>query len=296
MRRISVIGSINVDMVIKASKRPLKGETILGDEFSIHPGGKGTNQAVAIARLGGNVKMFGCVGDDVYADEMIRNLETNGVDTRHIKKCKGISTGVASITVAENDNSIIVVKGANDLVDIDYINSIKDEILKSDYVLLQYEIPISTVEYVVDLCSKKNIKIIINPAPIADVSKETLEKADYITPNEHEAALMFKNVRSIDQILKNYPKKIIVTLGKQGASYFDGNTIVNIPVFNKGVKVVDTTGAGDTFSGAFVRSLAEDMDIKEAVEFAQYASGISIEKFGAQEGMPKLEEVIKRQQ
>jgi ribokinase len=293
MNHISVIGSINVDLVVEAQKRPVKGETIFGDGFSIHPGGKGANQAVAIARLGGNVKMFGCVGDDVYGDVMIKNLRDNGVDTENIKKVENVSTGVASITVAENDNSIIVVKGANDCVDTEYIDSVKDEILGSEFILMQYEIPMETVEYVVNLCHENDIRVIINPAPIDKISPESIEKSDYITPNEHEAVLMFEGEKDIEEILRKYPGKIIVTLGKNGASYFNGSDIVNIPIID-GVNVVDTTGAGDTFSGALVKFLADGMAIEEAIKSAQCASGISVEKFGAQEGMPTFEEVEKR--
>lgn len=293
MKRISVIGSINVDLVVEAQKRPVKGETIFGDGFSIHPGGKGANQAVAIARLGGNVKMFGCVGDDVYGDVMIKNLRDNGVDTENVKKVESVATGVASITVAENDNSIIVVKGANDCVDTEYIESVKDEILGSEFVLMQYEIPVETVEYVVNLCHDNDIRVIINPAPIDKISPESIEMSDYITPNEHEAVLMFEGEEDIEEILRKYPGKIIVTLGENGASYFNGSDIVNIPIIDD-VNVVDTTGAGDTFSGALVKFLADGMGIEEAMKSAQYASGISVEKFGAQEGMPTFEEVEKR--
>lgn len=293
MNRISVIGSINVDIVVEAQKRPIKGETIFGDAFSIVPGGKGANQAVSIARLGGNVRMFGCVGDDVYADAMIHNLRDNGVDVTNVKKMDNVSTGVAVITVAENDNSIIVVKGANDCVDLEYVKSLKDEILKSDFVLMQYEIPLKTVEYIIDLCHENGIRVIINPAPIADIGAEYIEKADYITPNEHEAVLMFEGMENIEEILKKYPEKIIVTLGEKGASYFNGKEVVNVPIID-GVKVVDTTGAGDTFSGALVKFLADGMDIEKAMEFAQCASGMSVERFGAQGGMPTLEEVEAR--
>ena len=293
MNRVSVIGSINVDLVVEAEKRPIKGETIFGDAFSIVPGGKGANQAVAIARLGGDVKMFGCVGDDIYADAMIKNLRDNGVDVSNVKEISNVSTGVAVITVAENDNSIIVVKGANDHVDIEYIKSIEAEILKSDFVLMQYEIPLDTVEYIIDLCYENGIKIIINPAPIAEISPESIEKADYVTPNEHEAVLMFEGMKDVEEIIRTYPKKIIVTLGENGASYFDGTRIVNVPIISD-VNVIDTTGAGDTFSGALVKFLADGMNIENAMKFAQCASGISVEKFCAQGGMPTLDEVEAR--
>jgi len=224
---------------------------------------------------------------------MIKNLRDNGVDVSNVKEISNVSTGVAVITVAENDNSIIVVKGANDHVDIEYIKSIEAEILKSDFVLMQYEIPLDTVEYIIDLCYENGIKIIINPAPIAEISPESIEKADYVTPNEHEAVLMFEGMKDVEEIIRTYPKKIIVTLGENGASYFDGTRIVNVPIISD-VNVIDTTGAGDTFSGALVKFLADGMNIENAMKFAQCASGISVEKFGAQGGMPTLDEVEAR--
>ena len=293
MSRISVVGSINVDLVVKTKKRPMKGETVFGEKFTLKPGGKGANQAVAISRLEGKVKMFGCVGDDIYSNMMLENLKTNNVNTKNIKKIKNISTGIASITVSENDNSIIVVKGANDYVDIEYIKSVEDEILKSDYILMQNEIPIDTIKYVVSLCLKNNIISIVNPAPAEKMDFKTLEMIDYLTPNEHEALKIIEGINEVDEILKKYPKKIIVTLGEKGVKYYDGKYIKNVPA-NRNINIVDTTGAGDTFSGAFVKAISEKMNIEESVKFAQVASGMAIEKFGAQEGMPTLKELESR--
>jgi len=293
MSKISVVGSINVDLVVKTKKRPLKGETVFGDKFSVKPGGKGANQAVAIARLGGKVKMFGCIGDDIYSNIMIENLKKNNVNTENIKSIKNTSTGVASITVSENDNSIIVVKGANEYVDLNYIKSVEDEILKSDLVLMQYEIPIETVEYIVELCYKNNIITVVNPAPIKKIDVKVFGMVNYMTPNEHEALKMFQEIEDIEELLKKYPEKIIVTLGEKGVIYHDGASIKKIEA-NKNLNIVDTTGAGDTFSGAFVKAISEKMNIEEAVKFAQFASGMSIEKFGAQEGMPTLKELTER--
>jgi ribokinase len=294
LKKIAVIGSINVDMVVKSNRRPMSGETIFGEDFSIHPGGKGANQAVAIARLGGDVKMLGCVGDDLYGQEMIKNLRGNGVDADHVKRMEGVTTGIASINVAENDNSIIVVKGANNFVDRAYIDSVINEIIEVDFVLLQYEIPMDTVEYVIEICREKQIKVIVNPAPYQTTRPDMIERIDFIIPNEHEASKMFDNTGDIDHILKKHPGKMIVTLGHNGAAYNDGNSIVYIPAMDD-VAVVDTTGAGDTFVGAFTKRLADGGDKKTAIMFAQVASGLSIEKFGAQEGMPSMAEVMERQ-
>lgn len=293
MSVISVVGSINTDLVVTANRMPKKGETITGDNFSIYPGGKGANQAVAIAKLGGDVQMLGCVGDDVNSTIMLENLEKNGVKVDYIKKVHGVPTGTASITVAENDNCIIVVPGANDHVDKSYIDSIKPQLLKSKYVLVQYEIPLETVEYVIEICTQNDIKVVVNPAPVQKVDIELLNKVQYITPNEHEAMLIFDGYDNINSLLKDYTNKVIVTLGEKGAAYSDGEKVINIPVIDN-VNVVDTTGAGDTFSGALVKALSDDLSIIDAITFAGWASGMSVEKFGAQEGMPTISELKER--
>ena len=161
--KISVIGSINMDQTVTAERIPLKGETLHGDTLSYIPGGKGANQAVAMARLGADVEMFGCVGDDSHGQALIDNLAENGVKTGNIRKIAGVPTGLAIITVGENDNTIIVVSGANGKVDCEYVDSIKEDLLKSDYVVLQHEIPEATVEYVVNICHENGIKIVLNP-------------------------------------------------------------------------------------------------------------------------------------
>lgn len=290
---ISVVGSINADFVINAQRRPSIGETVFGEDFHIYPGGKGANQAVAIAKLGGNVQFFGCVGDDVYAKLMIDNLKKHGINTDYVQSVKSVSTGVAVITLADGDNSIIVVKGANEHVDIEYIDRIKPKLIESEYVLLQNEIPFQTVEYVVELCYKEGIHVILNPAPACELKDGLIEKIKYITPNEHEALMLLRGYSSLDALLQEYPEKIIVTLGARGAAYYDGQNMMSVPAMPH-VRVVDTTGAGDTFSGAFIKAISDGTDIKAAIEFAQCASGMSIEKRGAQEGMPTLLEVRKR--
>ena len=189
--KISVVGSINMDQTVTAERIPLKGETLQGDTLSYIPGGKGANQAVAMARLGADIEMFGCVGDDSNGQALIDNLAKNGVKTGNIKKLAGVPTGLAIITVGENDNTIIVVAGANSKVDCEYIDSIKGELLKSDYVVMQHEIPAETVEYVVNICYENGIKVVLNPAPAREVKKEVLDKITWLTPNEHEAKILF---------------------------------------------------------------------------------------------------------
>jgi ribokinase len=292
MSLISVVGSINMDLVVTSNKRPGKGETIIGNEFRVIPGGKGANQAVAISRLGGKVQMFGCVGDDNYGKIAIQNLKDNGVFVDFLKPVSEVTTGVAVITVSENDNSIVIVTGANAYSNKDYIDSIKDKLLSSDLVLLQNEIPFDTVDYVIRLCHSNGIPVILNPAPAVPVQQELIDMVQYIVPNEHEVATTFQTDMDMNDILFRYPNKLIVTLGKNGVAYSDGKSIVNVPAIK--AERVDTTGAGDTFLGAFAKSISDSTDIHEAITFAQYASGISIEKFGAQGGMPFLQEVNER--
>ena len=167
--RLAVVGSINTDMTVTAERIPLKGETLMGSSLSYIPGGKGANQAVAMAKLGAAVEMFGCVGDDSNGEKMLENLKAVGVGTEHIPILKGVPTGIAMITVGDNDNTIIVVPGANGKVDRAYIDSIKSELEKFDMVVLQHEIPLETVHYVIEFCYEKGIKIVLNPAPAAAV-------------------------------------------------------------------------------------------------------------------------------
>lgn len=189
--KLAVVGSINTDMTVTAERIPLKGETLMGDSLSYIPGGKGANQAVAMAKLGAEVEMFGCVGNDDNGRRMLDNLNRVGVKTEHIQVLEGVPTGIAMITVGESDNTIIVVPGANGKVDKAYVDGIKDELVKYDMVVLQHEIPLETVHYIAEFCYEKNIPVVLNPAPAAEVPMDIIDKVTYVTPNEHEAVLIF---------------------------------------------------------------------------------------------------------
>ena len=288
--KIAVVGSINIDMTVTTDRIPKKGETLTGTSLSYIPGGKGANQAVAMARLGANVQMFGCVGEDASGEILTENLKKNGVDTSCIRRIPGTPTGTAFITVGEKDNTIIIIAGANGCVDIPYIQSVKEELLAADLVVLQHEIPLETDAYVVDLCHDAGIKVVLNPAPAYTVSPEVLEKVDYLTPNEHEAAILYGDDTEIEEMLKKYPEKLIITQGSRGVSAaLRTGEVVNVPA--RPARVVDTTGAGDTLNGAFAVKIAEGADIVEALKFANVAASLSTEKFGAQGGMPTQAEV-----
>lgn len=290
--KISVLGSINMDMTVKVERIPLKGETLKGESISYIPGGKGANQAVAMARLGAEVEMFGCVGKDANGEILIKNLNQNGVVTKNIKRVEGAYTGIATITVGENDNAIVVVAGANEKVDCDYIDTIKEDLLNSELVVLQHEIPLETVKYAIDICYEKGVKILLNPAPAYALNEELINKVTYITPNEHEAKIIFGGNNKLEDLLRKYKEKLIVTLGEKGVvcCLSDGN-ILQVPCRKS--NVVDTTGAGDTLNGALAAQIAEGVSLKKALRFANIAAGMSVEKFGAQNGMPCRAEVEK---
>lgn len=292
MSKISVVGSINMDLVAVSDVMPQKGKTVVGKDFRIIPGGKGANQAVAIAKLGGNVEMFGCVGNDSFGEMARANLRDSGVFLNHVKLVTNMPTGVALIHVAENDNAITVVAGANSCVDIDYINSVSEEIVKSDIVLLQHEIPLVTVEHVIRLCRENNVPVVLNPAPAMPVSDELIDMVTYIIPNEHEIGAVLQSNENYAKLLARYPNKLIMTWGEKGTVYHNGISVVHLSAIR--VKAVDTTGAGDTFCGAFVKAICEGAKLQEAIVFGLYAGGLSVEKFGAQAGMPTADEIMKR--
>ncbi len=288
MGHISVIGSCNMDITVEADRRPLAGETVMGNRLIVSPGGKGANQAVAAARLGHEVYMIGCVGDDAYGGLMKEALEKSHVKTDYVEILEGVTTGTAHITLAEGDNSIIVIKGANDKVSREIIDKDWDVISSSELVMLQHEIPLDTIGYIIDRCYEAGVPVMLNPAPYMDIPKDWIEKVTYLTPNEHEAALMFDGMDR-DAILTSQAGKVIMTVGSEGVVYGEEAEVIRVEGFR--VPVVDTTGAGDTFNGAFAVGRCEGLSVKEAIRFANAAAAISVGKIGAQGGMPWREEV-----
>ncbi|WHZ04204.1 ribokinase [Neobacillus sp. YX16] len=288
MVKMTIIGSSSMDLVVTASKRPKKGETILGQSFKTVPGGKGANQAVAAARLGAEVYMVGCVGKDGFGEEIVNNFTSNSVFTTYVEPVTYAETGTAHITLADGDNSIIVVKGANNYVTPDFVEKALNVIRESDIVLIQQEIPEETVEYVTEICFANNVPLLLNPAPARPISKTVIEKATYITPNEWEASILFES-KDIHDALKEFPNKLLVTEGKNGVRYYDGENEVLVPAYV--VDAVDTTGAGDTFNAAFAVAVAEGKNIRDSIRFANRAASLSVTKFGAQGGMPTREQV-----
>ncbi|EOO23923.1 ribokinase [Bacillus cereus BAG1X2-3] len=290
MPNIAVVGSISMDLVAVSKKRPKAGETVIGEAFHTIPGGKGANQAVAAARLGANVAMVGAVGNDDYGTVVRKNLENERIFIDYVVPVTYRTTGIAHIVLAEEDNSIVVVQGANALVNKSVVDRSKDLLVKADMVVLQLEIPLETVKYVLAICEEHNIPVMLNPAPAQVLSEEILEKATYITPNEHECRIVLDDFTSpIEDLLAKYPNKLLMTEGSNGVRFHNGTEIVHVPSI--AVDVVDTTGAGDTFNGALAVALSEGETLQKAIRFANIAGGLSVTKLGAQGGMPTRDRV-----
>ncbi|SFM68814.1 ribokinase [Psychrobacillus psychrodurans] len=279
-----------MDIVVQTDNFPIQGETVLGQLFTTVPGGKGANQAVAAARLGSKVQMVASVGTDSFGKELVENLEKNAVNTNGVIISDGTATGIANILLSEGDNRIIVVPGANHALTLEHIEKMKETIRQSKFVMMQLEIPIPVIEYSLKLCSELNIPVLLNPAPAGGFQKEFMDYIAYLTPNETECEVIFG--LDVEAVLEKYPNKLIVTLGSEGARYFDGEKHVIVEGFK--TDVVDTTGAGDTFNGALAHALAQGLDLESAVQYANAAASLSVEKFGAQGGMPAHDDVKKR--
>ena len=290
-KMITIVGSINMDIVVQMDTFPKQGETILGQLFTTIPGGKGANQAVAAARLGSDVQIIGALGRDSFGKELRQKLNEENINTRFVQSTE-TSTGIANILLYENDNRIIVVPGANFDVTPEVVENARSVIEQSKMVVMQLEIPVETIEYTLKLCKELNVPVLFNPAPAANFNIEWMPYITYLTPNETECALLFGD--DLETALETYPNQLIITLGADGARYFDGEKHVHVPGYK--TKAVDTTGAGDTFNGAFAYALTTGKSIEEAVSFANFAASLSVEKFGAQGGMPKLEEVLARKE
>ena len=288
MNKMMVIGSISTDFVVTTDKRPEVGETITGTGFETTFGGKGANQAVASARLGADVYMVGTVGSDIFGKELLLNLTTNKIHTDYVEPVTHEPSGSAHITIADGDNSIVYIPGANNEIDTSRIQSLKEAIQSAQMVVVQNELPQEVVDEIIELCFESNVKVIYNPAPAREVQQSILEKATYFTPNESEFHQLFPDM-TISEGLAKYSNQLILTMGSKGVYYHDGESEKQIPSYK--VQPVDTTGAGDTFNGAFAVAISSGMSMDESIRFGNLAASLSIQKFGAQGGMPSLAEM-----
>ncbi|WP_313638266.1 ribokinase [Paenibacillus sp.] len=290
--KIVVVGSLNMDMVISMSRMPAVGETLQGQAIHYMPGGKGANQAVASARLGAQVAMIGAVGRDMFGQQLVRNLLDNGVDISAVQNLEGVPTGTATVLHTPEDNCIVVVSGANDQFSEESIKKHRRLIAEADLLLVQLEIPLKTVEYVLQLARECCVTTVLNPAPAQPLSDGLLRNCDYVTPNETELKQMvgrdFSTQEELGSVLSSWEErfghKLIVTRGEHGCSYLVNGNIQTVPALK--VDVVDTTGAGDAFNGGLGFGIASGWTLSEAISFAGKVAGRSVMKLGAQAGMP----------
>lgn len=293
---IVIIGSLNMDIVIAAERQPRMGETIMGQSISFLPGGKGANQAVAAQRLGARTSIIGAVGEDAFGQQLMTSLEKEGIATHGVKKLNNEPTGTASILLAQRDNCITVVSGANSCCtpkDIDrHISLIKD----ADIILLQLEIPLETVQYAAKKAKEFGKRVILNPAPAQELPDDLLMNIDYLTPNLSELQALTNSEKDavsdlVPQLLAKKVGHVIVTLGKDGAAFARQDGMISL-VPSHPVQAVDTTGAGDAFNAGLAYSLGVGKSLEEAVLFANSVAALSVTKYGAQNGMPMMDSVI----
>jgi ribokinase len=298
LKKIVVVGSCNTDMVIKADRLPVPGETILGGTFFMNPGGKGANQAVAASRMGGNVTLISKTGNDVFGKQSVMLYTAENIKTDYIFSDAKHPSGVALITVdSQGENCIVVASGANAYLSPSDIDKASAEIENSDLVLMQLEIPIETVEYVAEMASKKGIKVILNPAPARALSDNLLKNLYIIIPNKSEAEILsgikVSDIESAKQAADIISSKgvdiVVITLGSQGALIKEYKEYLFVEAFK--VDALDTTAAGDTFCGAFCVGLSEGRSIPEAVKLAARAAAITVTRMGAQASIPYRSEL-----
>jgi ribokinase len=291
---IVVVGSINMDLVARTPRIPLAGQTLIGSGFTTTPGGKGANQAVAVARLGYPVHMIGAVGDDVFGQALLDNLAAAGVQTGAVTRVSGPS-GVAPILVADNgENSIVVVSGANGKVDPALIDRHADLIRSAGIVLCQLELPMQALEHTLAICAEAQVPVILDPAPAASLDARILQQVAWFTPNETEAAFYLDGFNDPETAARNLlsrgVKGVVLKRGAEGA-YVSASTVnsARVPAFR--AVAVDTVAAGDCFNGAFAVALLEDGDPIAAARFASAAAAISVTRSGAQASLPTRKEV-----
>lgn len=285
-----------MDLVVETERYPEEGETIIGGKFEQIPGGKGANQALAAAKLGDEIEFIGACGDDSFAPKLKSSLKAGGAVIDNIFEIEGVSTGVAVITVdKKGNNRIIVSPGANYQLGPDKIEKIKNKIIEAEIVLLQLEIPVATIEKIVEIASENNTKIILDPAPAQRLSDRILAEVDYLLPNEGELDLLLDGAETknrsekIEELLEIGVKNIIVTEGDKGINYYSRTKKIHLDTLK--VKSVDTTAAGDVFAGAFAASLMSENRLKEALEFAVQAAAYSVTRRGAQSSIPDKKEL-----
>jgi len=300
MINILVIGSSNTDMVVRVPRIPKPGETVLGGEFTMVPGGKGANQAVAAARAGGRVTFVARVGDDVFGERAVANFQAEGIDTRFVFRTPGAPSGIALINVGERgENSISVASGANALLSAGDIEKAEEAFAEADIVLLQLETPMETVWAAAKKARARGVPVILNPAPARPLDDDLLRLIAVLTPNEHEAEFLTGIPvqdesgarKAAARLRERGVVNVVITLGERGAYASSQEFGGLVPAFK--VDPVDTTAAGDVFNGALAVALAEKEPLKDALRFASAAAALSVTKPGAQSSAPNRAEILR---
>lgn len=300
---IVVLGSLNMDFVVRVPHLPASGETVLGHDFVTLPGGKGANQACAAGRAGATnvtVKMLGRVGYDVFGDQLKASLAEAGVDVSEVSATREQPTGVALIWVdAEGQNSIVVASGANHAIKIEDVPAMRATFHGAAFALFQLESPLAVVETALRIAREEGVRTILDPAPAQPLHRTLLEQVDILTPNETEALTLLgrppqriavEDARELAAaLLALGPKAVILKLGDRGSLYWNGQYAHHQPAF--AVQAVDSTAAGDTFNGALAVALAQSTDIPKALRFANAAAALSVTRLGAQASIPELSEI-----
>ncbi len=290
--KIAVIGSINMDIVMKVARLPQKGETLTAEEYMTIPGGKGANQAVAASRLGADVSMIGALGTDAFGDALQTHLLDSNINIDGVKRTPQ-PTGNALITVdGQGDNTILVYPGANHQVTTAFIEQQKSLIREADWVMLQLEIPMESVVYAVQMAKEMGKKVLLNPAPAAALPQEMMPLIDVLTPNETELALLSSTedlTEGANRLLHQGIKQVVVTLGSKGSVAYTQETTVIAPPYE--ITAVDTTAAGDAFNAALVVAIGDGKKLADALSFANAAGALAATKMGAQSSLPSLEQV-----
>ncbi|MDF2613340.1 MAG: rbsK [Clostridia bacterium] len=295
---ITVIGSLNMDLVTKTDKVPKVGETFLGADFKQAAGGKGANQADAIAKLGGKVAMIGRVGNDQFGHTLMKSLECDGVEVSCIQITEGTSTGIATIIVnGDGDNSIIVVPGANFKLTPEDVDDAEVVIKNSDIMIAQLEVPIDTIKYAFKKAKEYGKYTILNPAPARELDEDLLKMTDLLVPNETELEILTGRtlvtkedmLAASKELMQKGVKEMMVTLGSNGCLHIDKTSSTHYPAHL--VEAVDTTAAGDSFIGAIATAFSEGKSIEEAINFASKVSALTVTRAGAQDSLPTKKEV-----
>lgn len=288
-----------MDFVIETSKMPAPGETVIGNNFSLVPGGKGANQAYALGKLGANTIMIGAVGNDNYGIKLLDNLNSVNVNTNNIVKLDNVNTGCAFITVDNNgENCITVISGANEKLNENMIYNNKHIITEADIIIMQLEIPLEIVNLVAKIAKEHNKFVILDPAPaVSNISDELLKNIDIIKPNETEIEILSgQKIESNEDVInaarlliQKGVKNVIVTLGKKGSLLITKDVVKSFSALD--VKAIDTTAAGDSFTAALAKSLSEGKSLDDAINYGHLVSSIVVTRKGAQSSIPSPEEI-----